>query len=268
MITACAIEDGGPDTQSANVMEQGNETCTATLQILQKDAYKETAGRSSVLWPPHTTNVLTVTCQSPAQQGEPAVVADVAMVNHGTAPGAVDANGDVILVEARIDTIEGDRDELLRLAENFEACDCEGDSQFLSTSSLEDEKIQELIASLSGYLEDNLTCPSGVASLTSALNEGRVAEALVLLDTCTWNDGSDMATGLDKAAQEALVQSDETLQDYHLCNNDAILQVELFETFAQTGTLNACDATSALCHSPTWFYDPNAVAADAANAND
>jgi len=253
LVAACATYDE-PSEQSGNVVEHATESCTATLQILQKDAYRETAGRSVALWPPHTTTQLTVECDGANQ--EPVVVGEFVMANHGTEPGAIDVNGEVILVEVRADTISGERSELLQLGETFAACDCEGDSQFLSMDSLDDERVQELIGSLTAYLETSLSCPAGVDALIGAIQEHRMADALEILPTCSWADGSDLSTGLDKAVEEALLQSDEALQDYHLCNNDATLQVQLFEAFAQTGAVGSCDSTSALCHGPKWFYDP------------
>ncbi len=48
----------------------------------------------------------------------------------------------------------------------------------------------------------------------------------------------------------------ETLDDYHVCNNDALLQAKLMEQFVATGEVVACDADDPICHGPAWFYTP------------
>ena len=122
-------------------MTQQTRTCTAVFRWLQKDAYKETAGRSSAQWPPHTTTTLRVECTSQGQTA-PEVVADVFMENYGTKPGATDANGDVILVEvAQNDAIEGSRSDLLQLVAEFQKCSCSSATQFLSMDALQEPMI-------------------------------------------------------------------------------------------------------------------------------
>ena len=106
------------------------EVCEATFRVLQKDAYKETAGRSSDLWPPHTTTVLEVTCDGEAVDGG-------FEANHGTEPGQTDANGDVILVEVGTYSAPGTREELELLLETYATCDCESTTEFLSLDSLQ-----------------------------------------------------------------------------------------------------------------------------------
>ena len=46
---------GGNADEAQAMTAAPDDSCTATLHFLQKDAYKDGAGRSSDLWPPHTT---------------------------------------------------------------------------------------------------------------------------------------------------------------------------------------------------------------------
>lgn len=92
---ACGDDGGGTGSGGSGGTTTGTGsgasmvTCEGSYQILQKDAYRETAGRSSELWPPHTTTQLSYAC------GPDAAPIVTFQANHGTEPGATDANGDV-----------------------------------------------------------------------------------------------------------------------------------------------------------------------------
>lgn len=168
------------------------ETCRASFHWLQKDAYKDTAGRTSNLWPPHTTTLLDVYCQ--LDDGDEELLTTTFQANHGTEPGAVDANGDVILVEVRADDIGGTRAQLLELVEAYKTCSCEAATKFLTLESLEDEAVQALVLNAISYLQAHLTCavPGGTDAVTTALQNGDIAQVLANLPSCTWSTGSDL----------------------------------------------------------------------------
>lgn len=232
------------------------ETCTATFRWLQKDAYKDTAGRTSALWPPHTTTTLDVSCQIAG--GSPEQVASAFMANHGTEPSDEDANGDVILVETKKDQIVGTRAELLALVSAYETCQCDPDTKFLSLDSLQDAAVQVLVQNVMAYLQDHLVCagPGGTDALVKALGEGNLDQVLTDLPSCSWDSGSDLASGLDDALATFLATTQEVLSEYHVCNNDASLQAALWHGFAVFGDLTACDGNAEICHGPKWFYEP------------
>lgn len=239
----------GSSIESAtdDVTESG---CEARFHWLQKDAYRSTAGRSFDFWPAHTTTQLEVVCDGD-------IVATRSMANHGTDVGAVDANGDVILVETKVVSgVAGSRAELLALVESFAHCECDGATTFFSLDAGDGKAARDLMNELVVYLEKNVDCPDGVAELVALLKEGDVESALVALPNCTWKNGTSLIEGLDAAIAHIAETSKQQLADYHVCNNDAQLQAELFTTFATTGKVHACDATSALCHGPAWFYTP------------
>ena len=227
-----------------------DRSCSATLRVLQKDAYKSTAGRTSDLWPPHTTTVLEFTCEG---DGTDSVV----MANHGTLPEATDANGDVILVETKTVRVTGTQDEILDLAVAFEACECDGVTTFLSLDSLEESLVQDLLAEVVTYLQANLTCDGdGVDQIVAALQSQDFAAALTVLPTCAWVDGTGLEEGLDEAFAALVQATGDTLDGYHVCNNDAVLQGGLVESFDETGAVTPCDPTGAACRGPLWFYVP------------
>ncbi len=232
------------------------ETCTATFHWLQKDAYKETAGRTSALWPPHTTTLLEVVCVPDG--GAEEQVASSFQANHGTEPGAVDANGDVILEDMRQATATGTRAELLDLVAAYEACACEPATSFLSMDSLGDAAVEELVTNLIVYLQQNLTCtsPGGVDALIQNLQNGEIDLVIADLPSCTWAGGTTFEGGLDEALTTLLEQTQEVLSGYHVCNNDALLQANMFEEFAASGDIVACDNTTAVCQGPLWLYEP------------
>jgi hypothetical protein len=245
---AVACDD---DVKTGDPDDVTETTCEATFAILQKDAYKETAGRSSELWPPHTTNTLTVTCD-----GE--VVREAVAANHGTLPGAKDAAGVVILQEMKTIGVEGTRGELSSLADAFEACSCDAETQFLSLDSLSETAVSDLVGELTEYLGANLVCSDGVTTeeVLGYLTNGQIEETIIGLTYCSWASGATFDDGLDEALEAVIAATADTLADYHVCNNDALLQVDLVTTFVDTGKVTPCDPAVATCRGPVWFYNP------------
>ncbi|MEZ4221537.1 MAG: hypothetical protein R3B13_11470 [Polyangiaceae bacterium] len=227
----------------------GGDDCTATFHWLQKDAYKETAGRSDKRWPPHTTTLLEISCGG-------TIVRSEFRENHGTKPDAVDANGKVILVDVAQKQVTGPRADLEALADAYTKCEC--GNAFLSLNGLQDDKVQALVQKLSAYMLQNLTCTgaTNTQGVIDLLTSGNVEGALAVLPNCTWASGADFETGLDAALKDVVALSNEELGAYHVCNNDAKLQAGLFEAYVANKTVSACDPSAALCSGPAWLYEP------------
>ncbi len=245
---------GGGGTSSSTATTStatGMESCTATFHWLQKDAYNDTAGRSSDLWPPHTTTQLDLSCDGVAVQS-------AFMANHGTEPGAKDKNGDVFLVEVKKAEAPITRAEMLGLMTAYQSCECDPTTKFLSMDSLSDALAKQLLTDVQNYVGMHLTCSitGGTPQLLMDLQAGNIAQVIADLPMCTWDNGTGFADGLDKAFQALVAQTSETLQNYHVCNNDATLQAKLFDTFTTTHQVAPCDMTSSVCHGPLWFYKP------------
>lgn len=257
IITITAVACGGADdtTGSGGAGGSGGSgagssvDCNGNLSFLQKDAYKETAGRSTTLWPPHTTTELSWTCDDGTSNSS-------FRDNHGTEPGATDANGDVFLVETAAVAIEGDPTTLASLRAAYDACEC--NTTFLSLDALGDDVVQDLVTELSQYILDNLTCTGAVDAqgLVGLLQQGEIEAVIAELPNCTWAMGFDWEGGFDDALGAIINSATETLADYHVCNNDAALQAKLVQGYLDTGMVTACNGDDPICNGPMWFYEP------------
>jgi hypothetical protein len=143
---------------------------------------------------------------------------------------------------------------LLRTA--YEACLC--DTAFLSMDALQDQAVQDLVEAMGAYITTNLTCGGSVdaAGLVMLLEMGQIEAVIAELPNCTWAGGSDWEGAFDEALSAIIESASETLADYHVCNNDALLQVKLVESFVQTGEVVPCDGDDPICHGPAWYYAP------------
>jgi hypothetical protein len=245
---AAATSDGGGTPEAS--ADAATESCVATFRWLQKDAYKSTPGRTSTLWPPHTTTTLDVTCNG-------ADAGSAFHENHGTLPTAADDAGTRILQEMKRETATGSRAELAQLLGAFAACQCDPTTKFLGLDALKDNGVTQLVDKLSVYLTSNLTCPApGTADLVTNLKAGSIDAVLAALPGCTWAGDAGLAAGLDQAWQSIIAASAEVIAGYHVCNNDAKLQAGLWSTFAAGKTVAACDGDASVCHGPAWFYAP------------
>lgn len=243
-------ESSGSGATSTTGTGTSDPTCSAAFRVLQKDAYSDVAGRTSELWPPHTTTVLDLSCP-----GEGVVTAFQA--NHGTEPGEVDANGDVFLVETTKVTTTGPKSELLALQAAYANCSCDGATKFLSLDSLEEATASALLQTVSDYLSQNLTCSAATTDeLVMLLANGDIAAALDIFPTCSWASGASFEEGLDQALTTLLEQTSEVLAGYHVCNNDAALQKALFDAYTPGATVVACDPDVDTCRGPLWLYSP------------
>jgi hypothetical protein len=258
LVSACSTPGDSEGNQSAAQTGQNADlaptptasdvTCTATFHWWQKDAYASRAGRTSDLWPPHTTTTIDATCTD----GE---TFSAYRENHGTLPGAVDADGNVILVDVKdSDPVTVPLASLQAMLATYAACECAPTTAFLSLDAVGDAQAAQLLGALASYVEQNMTC--GGASpdqLVAALQSGDIDDALAMLSTCAWNDGEDWGTGFTSATQAVLGND---YASYHVCNNDAQLESTMWDQFASGGTVQACDSNSAVCHGPVFFYNP------------
>jgi hypothetical protein len=243
--------DASPDAAAPS------ESCYALFHWLQKDAYKNTGGRTDPAWPPHTTTVLEVHCVD--DSGNDSIVGTAFRDNHGTDPGTVDANGRSMLDEVKVsDPAPGTRDQLMGLLSTYTQCECAPATQFLSMDSVQGPLEQQILSTVIGYVQANLECSGAVTTdqLVGMLQSGDFDDAIAALPSCTWANGADWSDGLTQAAQTVLASTQSQLSSYHVCNNDAMLEANLFSTYASTGSVVACDNTTPTCQGPAWFYNP------------
>jgi hypothetical protein len=252
---ASATPDASPDASPDAAPT--TESCYALFHWLQKDAYKNTGGRTDPAWPPHTTTVLEVHCVDGS--GNDSIVGTAFRDNHGTDPGTVDANGRSMLDEVKVsDPAPGTRDQLLGLLSTYTQCECAPATQFLSMTSAEGAVEQQILSTVVGYIQANLQCSGAVSTsgLVGMIQNGDFDDAIAALPSCTWANGADWSDGLTQATQTVASSLGQTLASYHVCNNDAMLEAQLFSSFVSTGNVVACDNTTPTCQGPAWFYNP------------
>jgi hypothetical protein len=244
-LLACS---GGTDPAAAGAsLDPSDPDCQLTFRWLQKDAYANHAGRTSELWPPHTTTAIDVACSGADPDSR-------FRANHGTAPGAVDANGNPILVEVkRSAPVAASAARTSALLAAYQACECEPNTAFLSTDAINQDKAAALLTALAGYVQAHLQCSGlDVAQVAAELQAGEFDRVLEAVSGCAWDTGESWAAGFESATH-AVLGAD--VANYHVCNNDAQLEAALFDAFAQGAPIQAC-GDSPLCHGPKWFYTP------------
>jgi hypothetical protein len=255
--TSSSVErsSGSSDDGSGSSGAQAatDETCTATFHWLQKDAYKNTGGRTSSAWPPHTTTQVDVVCND--ADGNETFRTSTFQSNHGTEPGAVDANGRVYLDEVKTDSTTAPRATLQQFVASYKQCECDPETTFLSLDSAKGDTEKAILGEVENYVTAHLICTGDVATsdVVTMIDTGDYAGALAAAtNSCSWEAGYGFADGF-KQATTAVVSS---LSEYHVCNNDAQLQAGLWTTLTSSGQVAACDNTSTICHGPSFFYNP------------
>lgn len=253
MMTGCAGEvvdtDADTDSDSDTDTQMSMDTCEARFTVLQKDAYAERPGRTSELWPPHTTTALEFRCDTEEEW------TTTSLPNHGTTVEEIDEDGTLLLdVMTTSSAAAMTPDELTELVSTYEACSCEEGTAFLSMDSLEADLIASLVGELSTYLEANLTCTGDTtgADVAQLLVDADIAGALAVIPDCTFATGFSWEGAFDAA----LATVGGALEDFHVCNNDAALQRAMWTTFLSEGSLDSCDATAATCSGPRWYFAP------------
>jgi hypothetical protein len=249
------------------------ESCYGVFHWLQKDAYSNTGGRSTPLWPPHTTTQLDVHCVD--SSGNDQIVQTAFRDNHGTDPGAVDDAGTPFLVEVKSEQANGSRQDLLNLLGAYTQCECAPSmpggpgTPFLSLTDAQSALPQQLLGQLVPEIQMNLNCAAsvtatdssgnmltGTAALLSMLQSGDFSDAIAAVPSCSWASGFDWQSALAQAMTQVATATGTTLDGYHVCNNDAILEAGLWETFARGNGVSACDNSSSTCQGPVWYYTP------------
>ncbi|MBW1646177.1 MAG: hypothetical protein JRJ56_07625 [Deltaproteobacteria bacterium] len=204
---------------------------TGTLTVLQKDAYRNTGGRSSSLWPPHTTTVFAWDFGREVQ------------TNHGTAPGEVDANGKPFLVEAKVYTFTGTRSQMEALQAAYkQAVYDDDDHQFISLTNGKTVLEKSFLAGLQDYLDDDdngLVCSGSVnrEKLLELLAAGDFHGFAVAMESCSWDQD-------DWERAFAIVLDDVV---------SASLQVGLIKNYLATGKV---EIPPKLNDGPMWYFAP------------
>jgi hypothetical protein len=257
LVVGCGSRDPGENNAAALTGDghKSTESCIASLHWLQKDAYAKYPGRTTELLPSHTTTRLIVECRRDGAE-EAERVATVDHANHGTAPDTVSADGVPMLVEEVTQTAKGTRAELTALATAMQSCECdaEGGTQFLSTHVPDAEFLTAVASSLDGS--------TGCEPLVEALRASGDAMSHALPEAaaqCHPAPPDTVPTVFTRTMKQELEARGDRPSDYHVCNNDARLQGELFRRFATEHIVVRCDAGSPICRDPKFYLDPGSI---------
>lgn len=254
LLVACGsssedVDQSDQDVTALGITAKASDPCEATLVFLQKDAYVS-RGRTQDYWPPHTTTVLEVTCQT--ARGEQHI--EPYRNNFGTKPGTKDANGNDILTRIDMDpnvvTTKAPWREMKKLVTSYEDCGCDPKGFFgLDTIDVEGKGLLESLTPI-------LSCPDSNDALLKALKEKRFDDAKQMVARCELR--SDVtAEELAKTAGEVEAQVKKLYFDHHVCNNSALMQADLFARFRDHDDATACDAASkTFCAGPKLFFNP------------
>jgi hypothetical protein len=251
---SCDPDSGCGSNASADAP---TDSCYGLFRWLQKDAYKNTGGRNDPAWPPHTTTVMEVHCVD--SSGNDQIVASAFRDNHGSDPGTFDTNGNPMLTQVKVsDPAYAPQAQLMALLGEYQQCECAPATPFLSMTDAEGPLESQILSAVISYMQENLTCSGAVSTsqFIGFLQSGDFDDAAADFQDCSWNNGATFEEGLDQAAASVLASLSSTLNGYHVCNNDAILESQQWSTFVSTGNVVACDNTQSICHGPTWFYTP------------
>lgn len=250
VVVAGAMLVAGLST-SCNDDDPVMELYRGTLTVLQKDAYSDAAGRSSDLWPPHTTTVL-------QWAGEDGGGSDsTVQLNHGTAPGEMNSQGEVFLVTTKVYQFSGSKSDMEALQSAYEDAVCDnGESKFLNLTEGEGVLEKVFLMELRDlvFSDDTFTCSGSVNkdSLIAFMEAGDIHKILEEIHKCTWTS-ADWLIAFEEALGKAIMDLGHVVDEYHVCNNDAIMQVELVKSFISTGEVQA---PSGDCNGPEWLYVP------------
>ncbi|MCK5847206.1 MAG: hypothetical protein KAG84_07190 [Bacteroidales bacterium] len=220
---------------------------TGTLTVMQKDAYSDVAGRSSELWMPHTTTVFKWANDS------------VVQLNHGTAPGEVDSNGDEFLVVAKTYTFTGTKSQIEALQTAYEGATFDNgtSNKFLNltdgTAALEKSFIDGIKDYISdgtnGFPDDGDISKTDLIALFAA---GNYKEFGSHLPSFSW-DKAKWTIVIETILGDILSATGDNLADYHVCNDDADLQVRLVKNFIATGNIEVPTKDN---DGPMMYYTP------------
>lgn len=99
------------------------------------------------------------------------------------------------------------------------------------------------------YLSANLICSERARQeLHALLHVGELDNMLAqLTESCTWREGSSWAQAFDAAQADSL-------KNHHVCNNDAMIQLDLWTDFVERGAINKCKANDELCSRPAFAF--------------
>ena len=232
---------------SVSCQKEDEQEYTGTLTVLQKDAYSDVAGRSLDLWPPHTTTVFKWDKGTEVQ------------LNHGTAPDEKDSQGNLFLVATKVYEFSGTQSEIEALQKTYKEAVCDDASdKVLDMSEAKGVLVKSFLDGLVDYLlddENNFICNGTVTvpKVIAHLRRGEISQVVTELENCGWGQAK-WSLVFETVLGDVVNDLGHNLSDYHVCNNDAALQVDLIKNFITTGKVEMPEKN---CSGPMMYYTPN-----------
>ena len=221
-----------------------------TLTVMQKDAYSNVAGRNNILWPPHTTTVFKWNNGEEVQ------------LNHGTAPNEKDERGEDLLDVIKVYNFQGSKEDIEALEEMYNSAICDSVdgkpyNTFLSLVEGKQELEKVVLESLGKFITDDAN-NFAHGDLTKEqvmeiIYSGDVSKLMPLLSNSNQTVGN-LKLALHKILSDSFAELGKEINKFHVCNNDADLQVRLIKNFNKTGKVVMPERK---CDGPMVYYFPN-----------
>ncbi len=163
-------------------------------------------------------------------------------MNHGTAPDEVDASGQPLLVQTMVYTFSGSKDQMEALQAAYKnAVYDDASNKFLSLANGEGLLEKAFIDGIMDYMDDDaagLVCSGSVSKeeLIGLLEAGDFYAFGKALPDCNW-EKSDWENAINAVLHDTIDELGDDIMDYHVCNNDADLQVRLIKNYIETGKI-------------------------------
>ena len=236
-------------TGCKNDNDETFEIYSGTLTVMQKDAYSNTAGRNNILWPPHTTTVFKWNNGEEVQ------------LNHGTSPDEKDANGTSMLDEVKVYNFQGSKNDLAALEQAYiEAIydDVDGKplNTFLTLVEAKSELSKVVLESLGEFItkDEHNFSHTGLTKdqVLLLLASGDVSKLMPLLQNSNLTP-ENIHIAFNEILKSSFAKLGHDISDFHVCNNDADLQVRLIKNYISTGKVQIPERK---CSGPMVYYFP------------
>ena len=236
-------------TSCKNDNDETFEIYSGTLTVLQKDAYSNSAGKNNILWPPHTTTVFKWNNGEEVQ------------LNHGTSPDEKDANGTSMLDEVKVYNFQGSKNDLVALEQAYIEAICDEvdgkpSNTFLSLVEAKSELSKVVLKSLGEFIakDEHNFSHSGLTKdeVLQLLASGDVSKLIPLLQSSNMTP-ENIHNAFNEILKSSFAKLGHDITKFHVCNNDAELQVRLIKNFIATSKVQMPERE---CTGPMVYYFP------------
>ena len=101
--------------------------------------------------------------------------------------------------------------------------------------------------------EDFLCTGVPTDTVLNWLQNNELNKFLAIIADCNYSQ-NDWIIALEISLAETISDLGHELEEYHVCNNDAIMQVDLVKNYIATGDIELIEGD---CNGPMWYYTPD-----------